>query len=135
MPSKTSRRKNKQAPVEESSKSSQQNTNVSDSNTIYFWKPEDDYGYLGQWYPSAFTLVEGDGSKYVYENAEQLVLHRIELILVLNFLSTRFMMHRKGMLFAPDSPITAAILETIDPRDIKALGRKAHTSSLRRTKT
>jgi ribA/ribD-fused uncharacterized protein len=33
-------------------------------------------------------------------------------------------MHRKGMLFAPDSPITAAILETTNPRDIKALGRQ-----------
>lgn len=34
------------------------------------------------------------------------------------------MMHRKGILFAPDSPITSAILETTNPRDIKALGRK-----------
>jgi ribA/ribD-fused uncharacterized protein len=35
-----------------------------------------------------------------------------------------YMMHRKGMLFAPESPVTLAILETTNPRDIKALGRK-----------
>ncbi|QRW21607.1 extracellular metalloprotease [Rhizoctonia solani] len=29
----------------------------------------------------------------------------------------------KGILFAPDSPITCSILETTNPRDIKALGR------------
>ncbi|KDN49763.1 hypothetical protein RSAG8_01828, partial [Rhizoctonia solani AG-8 WAC10335] len=30
---------------------------------------------------------------------------------------------RNRMLFAPDSPVTSAILETTNPRDIKALGR------------
>jgi ribA/ribD-fused uncharacterized protein len=33
------------------------------------------------------------------------------------------MMHRKGLLFAPDSGVTTDILLTSNPRDIKALGR------------
>lgn len=32
-------------------------------------------------------------------------------------------MHRKGLLFAPDSDVTASILEEADPKAIKALGR------------
>ncbi|KAG9127962.1 hypothetical protein FRC07_006979 [Ceratobasidium sp. 392] len=103
MPRKT-RSKNKQ-PADGSFNSPQQETGISDPNTIYFWKPEEEHGYLGQWYPSVFTSTEPGGS-YTYENAEQ------------------FMMHRKGLLFAPDSPVTAAVLETTNPRDIKALGRK-----------
>ncbi|KAF8608905.1 hypothetical protein BDV93DRAFT_602780 [Ceratobasidium sp. AG-I] len=81
--------------------------NPSSDDTIYFYKPQQEYGYLSQWHASTFTLTEPDGSTtYTYENAEQ------------------FMMHRKGVLFAPDSHITSAILETTNPRDIKALGRK-----------
>lgn len=34
------------------------------------------------------------------------------------------MMHRKGVLFAPDSDATSVILKTTNPRRIKALGRK-----------
>ncbi|QRV94095.1 hypothetical protein RhiJN_22113 [Ceratobasidium sp. AG-Ba] len=80
---------------------------VSDTNTIYFWKPDQEHGYLGQWYPSTFKSMSPDGSnEFTYQDAEQ------------------FMMHRKGLLFAPESPITKAILETTNPRDIKALGRK-----------
>ncbi|KAG8706539.1 hypothetical protein FRC08_000993 [Ceratobasidium sp. 394] len=101
-----SRSKSKKTPAAESSSSSQPAANVSDP-AIYFWKPEQEHGYLGQWYPSVFVSTESDGpTSFTYENAEQ------------------FMMHRKGLLFAPDSPATAAILETTDPRDIKALGRK-----------
>lgn len=75
--------------------------NLSTDDAVYFFRPKEDHGYLSQWYPSTFT--EGT---YTYENAEQ------------------YMMHRKGILFAPDSPVTSAILETTNPRDIKALGRK-----------
>ncbi|CUA66712.1 putative protein R617 [Acanthamoeba polyphaga mimivirus] [Rhizoctonia solani] len=67
---------------------------------IYFFRPKEEHGYLSQWYALSFT----DGT-YSYENAEQ------------------YMMHRKGILFGPDSPVTSAILETTNPRDIKALGR------------
>ncbi|KDN49764.1 hypothetical protein RSAG8_01829, partial [Rhizoctonia solani AG-8 WAC10335] len=69
-------------------------------DAIYFFRPKVEHGYLSQWYASPFT----DGT-YSYENAEQ------------------YMMHRKGMLFAPDSHVTSAILGTTNPRDIKALGR------------
>ncbi|KAG8747123.1 hypothetical protein FRC10_002172 [Ceratobasidium sp. 414] len=106
--SKRPRPNNKKAPAAGSSGSSQpQETKVSDPNTVYFWKPEEEHGYLGQWYPSVFVSAESDGStSFTYENAEQ------------------FMMHRKGLLFAPDSPVTAAILKITDPRDIRTLGRK-----------
>ncbi|KAG9089058.1 hypothetical protein FRC06_001728 [Ceratobasidium sp. 370] len=105
---KASRPKNKKAPAAGPLDSSQQQeTKVLDPDTIYFWKPQQEHGYLGQWYPSVFISTESDGStSFTYQNAEQ------------------FMMHRKGLLFAPGSPVTAAILETTDPRDIKALGRK-----------
>ncbi|CAE6400818.1 unnamed protein product [Rhizoctonia solani] len=69
-------------------------------DAVYFFRPKEAHGYLSQWYASPFT----DGT-YSYDNAEQ------------------YMMHRKGILFAPDSPVTSAILETTNPRDIKALGR------------
>ena len=47
---------------------------------VYFWKPEEENGFLGQWYPSKFTWhvptdrADGEGSAdvtYKYENAEQ----------------------------------------------------------------
>ncbi|CAE6510992.1 unnamed protein product [Rhizoctonia solani] len=69
-------------------------------DAIYFFRPKEDHGYLSQWHTSSFT----DGT-YSYENAEQ------------------YMMHRKGILFAPDAPVTSTILETTNPRGIKALGR------------
>ncbi|CAE6504014.1 unnamed protein product [Rhizoctonia solani] len=76
------------------------NSQIVTDSAIYFFRPKGEHGYLSQWYASSFT----DGT-YSYENAEQ------------------YMMHRKGMLFAPDSPVTSAILETTNPRDIKSLGR------------
>jgi hypothetical protein len=47
---------------------------------VYFWKPEGENGFLGQWYPSRFSwhipadFAEDGGSAgvtYDYENAEQ----------------------------------------------------------------
>ncbi|CAE6438396.1 unnamed protein product [Rhizoctonia solani] len=98
--------KSKQEQKRPRSPSKSDTEKVSDSsqividNAIYFFRPKEEHGYLSQWYASSFT----DGT-YSYENAEQ------------------YMMHRKGMLFAPDSPITSALLETTNPRDIKSLGR------------
>lgn len=37
---------------------------------VYFWKPEGDVGFLGQWWPSSFEW-EHDGERYTYANAEQ----------------------------------------------------------------
>ncbi|KAK6535329.1 hypothetical protein TWF694_001792 [Orbilia ellipsospora] len=87
--------------------SSSSNTNIDTDNGIYFWKPEQRYGYLGQWYPSVFKEISNDGKEIVYQNAEQ------------------YMMHQKGVLFAPDDPVTAEILTAeLHPATIKALGRQ-----------
>jgi predicted NAD-dependent protein-ADP-ribosyltransferase YbiA (DUF1768 family) len=43
------------------------------TESIYFWKPNAEHGYLGQWYPSPFTSTATDGTKTTYENAEQYV--------------------------------------------------------------
>ncbi|PGG97684.1 hypothetical protein GX51_07194 [Blastomyces parvus] len=85
------------------------------SEPVYFWKPEQENGYLGQWYPSEFTwdrnLDDEDGGVETlkYANAEQ------------------YMMHRKGLLFAPDDPITEEILSRDStpphPAGLRALGR------------
>ncbi|KAF8757231.1 hypothetical protein RHS01_03747 [Rhizoctonia solani] len=51
-------------------------TTASD-DTIYFFRPKEEHGYLSQWYKSPFN-----NGIYSYENAEQ------------------YMMHQKGILFA-----------------------------------
>ncbi|KAK2773860.1 hypothetical protein FQN52_004460 [Onygenales sp. PD_12] len=86
------------------------------SEPIYFWKPESENGYLGQWYHSEFTwerILEDksdDVELLKYDNAEQ------------------YMMHRKGLLFAPTDETTANILArdspTPHPRDLRSMGRK-----------
>ncbi|KAG8715632.1 hypothetical protein FRC11_002184 [Ceratobasidium sp. 423] len=102
---KTSKSKQKQKRVRSPSKSETEGSGggsqlITTDGAVYFFRPKEEHGYLSQWHTSPFT----DGT-YSYENAEQ------------------YMMHRKGILFAPDSPITSAILETTNPRGIKALGR------------
>ncbi|KAI5787206.1 hypothetical protein EDC01DRAFT_617646 [Geopyxis carbonaria] len=76
---------------------------VDDTSPVYFWKPTGPFGHMSQWYPSRFTCPS---TGHTYAHTEQ------------------YMMHRKGLLFAPDSPITLKILTTTDPRICKALGRK-----------
>ncbi|CEJ59322.1 hypothetical protein PMG11_07950 [Penicillium brasilianum] len=81
---------------------------VNTDNPVYFWKPEGDVGFLGQWWPSSFTW-EHDGERYTYANAEQ------------------YMMHRKALLFAgPTHPITQELQKgwKLHPRVIRDLGRK-----------
>ncbi|CAE6511198.1 unnamed protein product [Rhizoctonia solani] len=102
---KNSKSKQKRKPARSPSKSETEGSGggsqlVTTDGAIYFFRPKGEHGYLSQWQASPFT----DGT-HSYENAEQ------------------YMMHRKGVLFAPDSPVTSAILETTNPRDIKALGR------------
>ncbi|KAJ5485080.1 N-glycosidase [Penicillium diatomitis] len=77
-------------------------------NPVYFWKPEGEVGYLGQWWPSPFKW-EYEGEMFTYANAEQ------------------YMMHRKALLFAgPSHPITHEIRTgwKLHPRDLQNLGRK-----------
>ncbi|KAH7339748.1 hypothetical protein B0J17DRAFT_656613 [Rhizoctonia solani] len=92
--------KRPQSPSKSETERGSDGSQIITDDAVYFFRPKDAHGYLSQWYASPFT----DGT-YSYENAEQ------------------YMMHRKGILFAPDSPVTSAILETTSPRDIKALGR------------
>ncbi|KAG9085346.1 hypothetical protein FRC06_003651, partial [Ceratobasidium sp. 370] len=73
---------------------------------IYFWKPEQEHGYLSPWYYTQFKSTEANGSTFTYHSAEQ------------------YMIHRKGLLFAPNSSVTHEILKTTSPAEIRALGRK-----------
>lgn len=69
---------------------------------ICFHKPEEENGYLSNWYRSDFEI---DG--HCYTTNEQ------------------YMMYRKAALFH-DPEIAAAICSTSDPEKIKALGRKVY---------
>lgn len=73
---------------------------------VYFWKPEQEHGYLSPWYPTQFKSKEPNGSHFTYRNTEQ------------------YTIHRKGLLFAPNSTITQEILKTISPAEIRSLGRR-----------
>ncbi|OXV06888.1 hypothetical protein Egran_05345 [Elaphomyces granulatus] len=83
---------------------------------VYFWRPGEANGFLGQWYTSPFIWkrpLPSDGKEYEelkYENAEH------------------FMMHRKALLFAPEDTITKKILSASapapHPRSLRMLGRK-----------
>jgi len=93
-----------------------------DGRPVYFWRPEQPNGFLGQWYSSPLIwkrpllsdVGDGDGKEEYdglkYENAEH------------------FMMHRKALLFAPEDTITKEILSAgapaPHPRDLRTLGRK-----------
>ena len=68
---------------------------------IYFWKTTDKYGAFSQWYESDFISI--DDIKFTC--AEQ------------------YMMYQKAMLFN-DQEIAQEILNEINPKNIKALGRK-----------
>eukprot|EP00798_Chlamydomonas_sp_ICE-L_P015254 gene15254-21336_t len=79
---------------------------VESPDAVFFWRPQDEQGWLGQWYRSRFTEVAASGGTAItYEHAEQ------------------YMMHSKGMLFAPHSEVTRSILQAEDPRDCLKLGR------------
>jgi ribA/ribD-fused uncharacterized protein len=70
------------------------------SRPVYFWRPnEEGTGYLGQWYPSPFT-VSGD----TYATCEM------------------WMMVQKARLFG-DEDIAKQMLQTTDPKTHKDLGR------------
>ncbi|KAK2739020.1 hypothetical protein FQN57_006702 [Myotisia sp. PD_48] len=84
-----------------------------DTGPVFFWKPEEKDGYLGQWYTSTFIVKEddeSDGASVSYKNCEH------------------YMMHQKALLFAPNDAITQTILapkgNVPDPRTLKQLGRK-----------
>ena len=70
------------------------------SEYTYFWKPTKANGEFSQWYPSDFKK-----GKVKFKNAEQ------------------WMMWSKAILFN-DKKIAKEILKTIDPKEIRLLGRK-----------
>lgn len=45
------------------------------TSPVYFWKPEGETGYLGQWWPSSFIWTHGN-ERYTYANAEQYYILR-----------------------------------------------------------
>lgn len=67
---------------------------------VCFHNPDEENGYLSNWYPSAFTV---DG--IAFSSMEQ------------------YMMYRKAICFQ-DEAVAAEILATDDVAEIKALGRK-----------
>lgn len=69
-------------------------------NVICFHNPDEENGYLSNWYPSPFTV-----EKKTFSSMEQ------------------FMMYRKAICFG-DEAVAAKILSTEDVAEIKALGRK-----------
>ncbi len=72
--------------------------------SIFFFGIEGEYGYLSNWFPCDFEL-EFEDKKYKFKNVEQ------------------GMMASKAMLFK-DYDIFEKILNTSNPKSVKALGRK-----------
>ncbi|KAF2206499.1 hypothetical protein CERZMDRAFT_6310, partial [Cercospora zeae-maydis SCOH1-5] len=70
---------------------------------LFFWKPTQEHGYLGQWHMSAFTDTSNESQTFCC--AEQ------------------YMMYHKAVLFN-DSSIAAQIMRTTSPKQHKALGAK-----------
>ena len=71
---------------------------------VFFWKPNEENGYLGQWFEAEFK-EERDGDEYTFPSAEH------------------YMMWRKALLFGDDE-IAEKIYKTKSPKSVKALGRK-----------
>ena len=78
------------------------------SQHIFFWRPHEEHGYLGQWFSAPFTTSSplSPYENVTFENCET------------------YMMFHKAILFN-DIPISKQILEAADdPKQVKALGRK-----------
>ncbi|PPJ50641.1 hypothetical protein CBER1_05248 [Cercospora berteroae] len=75
---------------------------TSSPSLVFFWKPTQAHGYLGQWHMSSFT---DPSTNQTYNCAEQ------------------YMMYHKAILFN-DLDIASQLLETDSPRQQKSLGAK-----------
>jgi ribA/ribD-fused uncharacterized protein len=78
-----------------------------DNSPIYFWRPHEDHGYLGQWFPSPFTASSP------IDPHETITFPDCET----------YMMYHKAILFS-DIEIAEQILLAKDPKQVKALGRQ-----------
>ncbi|KAJ5664258.1 N-glycosidase [Penicillium longicatenatum] len=107
---------------------------LADNTPVYFWKPEGENGVFGQWYPSSFVWTQGTET-FNYANAEQYASlpapapasdSQISHLFTKSHILSRYMMHRKALLFAPTHPITKRIYEgwKIHPRSLRSLGRQ-----------
>jgi hypothetical protein len=84
---------------------------------VYFWKPDGQNGAFGQWYPSSFIWTQGNET-FNYANAEQYASSpapaldsQIHHLVPNSHILSRYMMHRKALLFASTHPITKRIHE------------------------
>lgn len=75
-------------------------TFLCETKTICFHNPDEENGYLSNWYPSQFTVDD-----VIFSSMEQ------------------YMMYRKAICFG-DEAVAKQILATDDVAEIKALGRK-----------
>jgi len=77
-------------------------SDLTSTDTIYFFKPENPYGFLSQWYPSEFSEVSGPPVKYI--NTEQ------------------YMMAKKAQLFS-DEEAYKKIMSATSPSTMRKIGR------------
>ena len=105
-----------------------ENNNIIDSY-IAFWRPDDPYNYMGQWYVSDFKFNNDDiinlpnyiTSLSLYTNKIN-VVNKLGSNIIYNS-AEKFMMMGKAALFDDDF-IFNKMLNTDSPKTQKALGRK-----------
>jgi ribA/ribD-fused uncharacterized protein len=78
------------------------------SEPVFFWRPHEENGYLGQWFASPFTTPSPINSDetVTFQNCET------------------YMMYHKAILFNDISVAKQILLAANDPKEVKALGRK-----------
>lgn len=74
---------------------------------ICFWKPDEESGFLSNWYKSLFRIIDLNGETLYFNCAEQ------------------YLMWQKAKLFGDEGGVAKEILDTLySPKKYKALGRK-----------
>lgn len=82
---------------------------MDDTNFVFFWKPHEENGYLGQWYPAPFIATSNA------DTPDEIITFRN---------CETYMMYHKAILFN-DLETAQRILDAADdPKAVKALGRK-----------
>jgi ribA/ribD-fused uncharacterized protein len=78
------------------------------SEPIFFWRPHEEHGYLGQWFPSPFTTPSpvNPEENVTFQNCET------------------YMMYHKAILFNDILVAKEILVAANDPKEVKALGRK-----------
>lgn len=81
-----------------------------ETSPIYFWRPHEEHGYLGQWYSSPFTTP----SPVDPISSPQITFPNCET----------YMMYHKAILFNDIEMAEQILLSALDPKEVKALGRQ-----------